>query len=143
MSNNIDLSKFLSEPSNILERLYKETPIAVLTKEEFDNLPLNENYIKNIEYKAGKEKRMEEKKEIHNKKIERMKHDELYRMEQENIYKEKIKKNHEEVQKMFDEQKKYKEENSEKDPREDFYNFPLNKNFIYNNNERSVIHEQE
>jgi hypothetical protein len=47
MSCNIDLSKFLSEPSDILERLYKETSIAVLTKEEFDNLPLNENYIKN------------------------------------------------------------------------------------------------
>jgi hypothetical protein len=49
MSSNIDLSKFLSEPSDILERLYKDTPMNVLTKEEFENLPLNENYIKNKE----------------------------------------------------------------------------------------------
>jgi hypothetical protein len=49
MSSNIDLSKFLSEPSDILERLYKATTINVLTKEEFENLPLNENYIKNKE----------------------------------------------------------------------------------------------
>jgi hypothetical protein len=54
-----------------------------------------------------------------------MKHNELYKIEQENIYKEKIKKNHEEVQKMFDERIK--------DPRKDFYNFPLNKNQLYTN----------
>jgi hypothetical protein len=49
MSCNIDLSKFLSEPSDILQKLYEETPISVLTEEEFNNLPLNENYIKNKE----------------------------------------------------------------------------------------------
>jgi hypothetical protein len=54
MSSNIDLSKFLSEPSDILKRLYKDTPIVVLTKEEFDNLSLNENYIKEKKRKKKK-----------------------------------------------------------------------------------------
>lgn len=56
MSNtNIDLSKFISEPANILERLYKEEgeELPILTKEEFDNLPLNENYIKAQELKKN------------------------------------------------------------------------------------------
>lgn len=44
MSVNIDLSRFMSEPSDILERLYKETKIDVMTQEDFNKIPLNKNY---------------------------------------------------------------------------------------------------
>ena len=53
-SSNIDLNKFLSEPNDIIKRLYEETEIGILTQEEFENLPLNELYI------ANKKKKEEE-----------------------------------------------------------------------------------
>ena len=53
-SSNIDLNKFLSEPTDIIKRLYEETQIGILTQEEFENLPLNELYI------ANKKKKEEE-----------------------------------------------------------------------------------
>ena len=53
-SGNIDLNKFLSEPNDVIKRLYQETELGILSKEEFDNLPLNEQYL------ANKKKREEE-----------------------------------------------------------------------------------
>ena len=53
-SSNIDLNKFISEPTDIIKRLYEETQIGILTQEEFENLPLNELYI------ANKKKKEEE-----------------------------------------------------------------------------------
>jgi hypothetical protein len=126
MSSNIDLSKFLSEPSDILERLYKETTINILTKEEFENLPLNENYIKKQLYNAlsSEEKIKIDKEKI---KIDKETRDEHIR---------KFKEKYGEEEFVFDDQ----------DPEND----PLNENYIKNkeknidnNNERPIIHEQE
>ena len=50
-----DLSRFVSEDSDILERLQKETPIILTTFDDFLNLPVNENYKKNLEKKIGVE----------------------------------------------------------------------------------------
>jgi hypothetical protein len=50
MSSNIDLSKITYETNDILERFYKETPLMnIMTAEDFNNIPLNENYKKNKE----------------------------------------------------------------------------------------------
>jgi len=50
-----DLSRFISEDSDILERLQKETPIILTSFDDFLNLPVNENYKKNLEKKIGVE----------------------------------------------------------------------------------------
>ena len=50
-----DLSRFISEDSDILERLQKETPIKLTSFDDFLNLPVNENYKKNLEKKIGVE----------------------------------------------------------------------------------------
>ena len=50
-----DLSRFISEDSDILERLQKETPIILTSIDDFLNLPVNENYKKNLEKKIGVE----------------------------------------------------------------------------------------
>ena len=44
-----DLEKFIGSPNNILDILYQEPDqsLGVRSLEEFLNLPLNENYIKN------------------------------------------------------------------------------------------------
>jgi hypothetical protein len=41
---NINLEKFKFYDKNILDKLYEETPIQVMTAEEFNNLPLNDKY---------------------------------------------------------------------------------------------------
>jgi hypothetical protein len=46
-----DLSRFISEDSDILERLNKETPIKITSFEEFLKLPVNDEYKKNQEKK--------------------------------------------------------------------------------------------
>ena len=52
-SQDVDITKFLSEPANILDRLYVETPIfEERSYEEFLALPVNENYKKNKERKT-------------------------------------------------------------------------------------------
>jgi len=57
-----DLSRFISEDSDILERLNKETPIKNVSFEEFLKLPVNENYKKNQENKKiGVEETKDEK----------------------------------------------------------------------------------
>lgn len=57
-----DLSRFISEDSDILERLNKETPIKIVSFEEFLKLPVNENYKKNQENKKiGVEETKDEK----------------------------------------------------------------------------------
>jgi len=57
-----DLSRFISEDSDILERLNKETPIINVSFEEFLKLPVNENYLKNQENKKiGVEETKDEK----------------------------------------------------------------------------------
>jgi hypothetical protein len=55
MSSYFDLNKFLSEPANIIDELYKDTPILIGTQEEFDNLPLNENYIRRKDFTGKKD----------------------------------------------------------------------------------------
>jgi hypothetical protein len=55
MSSFFDLNKFLSEPANIIDELYKDTPILIGTQEEFDNLPLNENYIRRKDFTGKKD----------------------------------------------------------------------------------------
>ena len=42
---------------SILQRLYKETPLehAIMTKEEFDKLPLNSKYIETQQKKLNSE----------------------------------------------------------------------------------------
>lgn len=55
MSSQFDFNKFLSEPANIIEELYKETPILIGTQEEFDKLPLNENYRSRKDYTGKKD----------------------------------------------------------------------------------------
>jgi hypothetical protein len=117
MSCNIDLSKFLSEPNNIIEKLYEEGTLSILTKEEFYNLPLNEKYIEKQLYNAlpAEEKR----------KINKESRDEHIR---------KFNENQEEVQIIINKQKTYDEEIHEEDPKASFYNFPLNKNNLNNNN---------
>lgn len=60
MSNmKIDLEKLMSEPSDILKRLYEETPLEVMTQEDFNNIPLNKNY-KKTEIKPKEEEVKEE-----------------------------------------------------------------------------------
>lgn len=54
MSSYFDINKFVSDPDNILEELYKDTPILIGTQEEFDNLPLNENYRNRKDYNGKK-----------------------------------------------------------------------------------------
>ena len=39
-----DLEKFTSESNDILERLFRETPITIKTFEDFLKLPVNEEY---------------------------------------------------------------------------------------------------
>jgi len=52
-SQDVDITKFLSEPANILDRLYVETPIIEeRSYEDFLALPVNENYKKNKERKT-------------------------------------------------------------------------------------------
>ena len=46
-----DLEKFTSESNDILERLFRETPITIKTFEDFLKLPVNEEYNKNQENK--------------------------------------------------------------------------------------------
>ena len=46
-----DLSRFISEDSDIIERLNKETPIQTASFEDFLKLPVNEEYKKNQESK--------------------------------------------------------------------------------------------
>ena len=46
-----DLTKNLSEDSDIIERLYKETPIQTASFEDFLKLPANEEYKRNQEKK--------------------------------------------------------------------------------------------
>ena len=46
-----DLSRFISEDSDILEKLNEETPIKNVSFEDFLKLPVNENYKKNQENK--------------------------------------------------------------------------------------------
>lgn len=55
MSLQFDINKFLSEPANIIEELYKDTPILIGTQEEFDNIPLNENYRNRKDYNGKKD----------------------------------------------------------------------------------------
>jgi hypothetical protein len=57
-----DLSRFISEDLDILERLNKETPIQIASFEDFLNLPVNEDYKKNQENKKiGVEETKDEK----------------------------------------------------------------------------------
>jgi len=57
-----DLSRFISEDSDIIERLYKETPIQTASFDDFFKLPVNEEYKKNQERKKiGVEESKEEK----------------------------------------------------------------------------------
>ena len=57
-----DLSRFLSEDPDIIERLYKETPIQTASFDDFLKLPVNEAYKKNQENKTiGVEESKEEK----------------------------------------------------------------------------------
>lgn len=52
-SQDVDINKFFTEPANILDRLYVETPIfEERSYEEFLALPVNENYKKNKESKT-------------------------------------------------------------------------------------------
>jgi hypothetical protein len=51
MSSNIDINKFTSEPNDIIERLYKETDVNIMTQEDFNKLPLNKEYKENQEKK--------------------------------------------------------------------------------------------
>jgi len=46
-----DLEKFTSESNDILERLFRETPIDIKTFDDFLKLPVNEDYKKNQEKK--------------------------------------------------------------------------------------------
>ena len=46
-----DLEKFTSESNDILERLFRETPITIKTFDDFLKLPVNEEYKKNQENK--------------------------------------------------------------------------------------------
>lgn len=46
-----DLEKFTSESNDILERLFRETPIIIKTFDDFLKLPVNEEYKKNQENK--------------------------------------------------------------------------------------------
>jgi len=61
--NKIDLNKFKYEDESIIERLYKEAQIGskIMTKEEFEKLPINPEY---LEYQKNKddEKIKEERK---------------------------------------------------------------------------------
>ena len=41
-----DLEKFTSESNDILERLFRETPIVIKTFDDFFKLPVNEKYKK-------------------------------------------------------------------------------------------------
>ena len=57
-----DLSRFISEDLDILERLNKETPIQIASFEDFLNLPVNEDYKKTQENKKiGVEETKDEK----------------------------------------------------------------------------------
>lgn len=57
-----DLTRFLSEDPDIIERLNKETPIQIASFEDFLKLPVNEEYKKNQEIKKiGVEESKEEK----------------------------------------------------------------------------------
>jgi hypothetical protein len=58
----VDLKKFLGEDATILERLYNEDggELPVLTKEDFDNLPRNEAYMKTQQAKEEAKPAIEE-----------------------------------------------------------------------------------
>jgi hypothetical protein len=57
-----DLSRFISEDSDIIERLNKETPIQTASFDDFLKLPVNEEYKRNQERnKIGVEESKEEK----------------------------------------------------------------------------------
>ena len=57
-----DLSRFISEDSDIIERLNKETPIQIASFDDFLKLPVNEEYKRNQERKKfGVEEYKEEK----------------------------------------------------------------------------------
>jgi hypothetical protein len=65
MSRNIDILKCLSEPNNILSQLYEESSINILTKEEFENLPLNENYLKRKQQNNNLDNNNNERSVVH------------------------------------------------------------------------------
>jgi len=46
-----DLSRYILEDSNIIDRLYKETPIQIISFDDFLKLPVNEEYKKSQEIK--------------------------------------------------------------------------------------------
>ena len=64
-----DLSRFVSEDCDIIERLYKKTRIELKSYDDFLNLPVNEEYKKNQE-KRNKIGIEESKKQIEESKIE-------------------------------------------------------------------------
>ena len=64
--STFDIDKFISNNPNILESLYNDES-SIITKQQFDDLPRNDNYIK---YQA--EKKELEKKELEKKFLEEL-----------------------------------------------------------------------